>query len=125
MKKTTSKPPVSPSTLVYGNPPGTVDPLRTAVVMYAAGPLPGTYLYAAPQEPWFPPLPTVPATEPTVPSVAVEPKGPFPLVALEKRMGNLEQQMCEIKVLLEGVLAGLKVREAVTEMLEKIGGKKP
>lgn len=96
---------------------GLPDPLGGAVVLYAAGPIPGTFAYAAPPlAPWdtpiepFPslPIPTVPAMAPAAPS------------AVEQRLAALERGVAEIKGLLETVLAGMKVREAMQAMLDAL-----
>jgi hypothetical protein len=124
MSKTTKgNPPEFNSSFTAKGYGGTPDPLGVAVVAYAAGPLPGTYLYAGPFEPqpWSPG-----PTNPTLPSTTLTLTSPCNHTAEFKR---IEEHLARIAALLEQVIAGLKVREVATEMLEAVrtrgkGGKK-
>jgi hypothetical protein len=116
MSKTTKNIPPSFTVTRWNGSTDPLNPLGASVVLYAAGPIPGTYAYAGPpvDEPWSPSPGTVPSTGLTF-TKGCDHAADF------KRM---EEHLARIASLLETVLAGMKVREAATEMLEAVRTRK-
>lgn len=120
MSKTTKNRPPRFTATSWEGPTDPLNPLGPSVVLYATGPIPGTYAYAGPPvEPW---LPGEPKTSPTIPSVTIT-TTPDP-TRLEKAVADLGCKLDRLTQAVETLIAGLKVREAATEMLEAVRTRK-